>query len=636
LLNKRINAASITSLLVFALIISCQPQNNLITEPDTININEKASKTQVKGKAEFPDSAGLTIKASLNEVRSRSTVSIIYPANHPTSANQTVATGLTDNTGNFIINPDGAFAPSVNESFILEAEKRIGMAGQDKMTISTYIRWNGSGWNSITTPGISINSKTTAVVIIAGLNTVTITAADTINKIVNGTPQNINGTVTAQIVNDVAALVNSVLTNNYDPVHYIGKQSGNYLIVNPIPMPTPTPTPVGEFKVNLYTTSSQINPDIAMDSTGNFVVSWESNLQDGSNTGIYARMYNNTGTAQSADIKVNTFTTGLQSNPSVAMDSDGDFVITWQSNLQDGANYGGNYGIYAQRYNASGVPQGAEFLVNTYTTTQQTVPVVAMDSAGDFVIAWASNNQDSSSTGVYAQRFNNTGAPQGAEFKVNTFVANHQRFPSIAMDSSGNFIIAWTSTSQDAPGGYGIYAQRYNASGVPQGAEFPVNTYTTSHQRDSSIAMDSSGNFLISWHSYGQDGSGDGVYAQRYNNAGVAQGPEFKVNTYTTSDQKDASIAMDSNGNFVILWSSSGQDGSGDGVYAQRYNNAGVPQGPEFKVNPYTASSQRTPSVAMDSDGDFIGAWTSFYQEGFGNNSDGIFAQRYNASGNPR
>ena len=65
------------------------------------------------------------------------------------------------------------------------------------------------------------------------------------------------------------------------------------------------------------------------------------------------------------DTLVNTFTTSNQNNPAVAIDADGDFVVTWQSSDQDGD---GN-GIYAQRYNASGVAQGSEFLVNTFTTS---------------------------------------------------------------------------------------------------------------------------------------------------------------------------------------------------------------------------------------------------------------------------
>ncbi len=54
-----------------------------------------------------------------------------------------------------------------------------------------------------------------------------------------------------------------------------------------------------------------------------------------------------------------------------------------------------------------------------------------------------------------------------------------------------------------------------------------------------------------------------------------AGGGEFQVNTYTANDQADPSVGMDPSGNFVIAWHSLGQDGSGPGVYAQRYNGDG-------------------------------------------------------------
>ena len=97
------------------------------------------------------------------------------------------------------------------------------------------------------------------------------------------------------------------------------------------------------------------------------------------------------------DTLVNTFTTSNQNNPAVAIDADGDFVVTWQSSDQDGD---GN-GIYAQRYNASGVAQGSEFLVNTFTTSYQSNSAVAIDADGDFVVTWHSDGQDGDGFGVY-------------------------------------------------------------------------------------------------------------------------------------------------------------------------------------------------------------------------------------------
>ena len=83
--------------------------------------------------------------------------------------------------------------------------------------------------------------------------------------------------------------------------------------------------------------------------------------------------------------------------------------------------------------------------------------------------------------------------------------------------------------------------------------------------------MDAAGEFTVSWDSDAQDGSAQGVYAQQYDAAGVPMGGEFRVNTATANAQAGSGIAMDALGDFTIEWSSNLQDGSGYGVYAQRY-----------------------------------------------------------------
>src|SRR5438128_300 len=159
-----------------------------------------------------------------------------------------------------------------------------------------------------------------------------------------------------------------------------------------------------------------------------------------------------------------------------------------------------------------------------------------MNAAGDFVVAWESRYQDGSGDGVYAQRYGTGGVPQGPEFRVNTYTTGGQATPAVALDAAGDFVIAWTSTNQDA-GTFGVYAQRYTSAGVPQGPEFRVNTFTTGSQAYPSVAVGAAGDFVVAWQSQGQDGSDDGVYAQRYGATGSPQGGEFRVNTYTTRVQ---------------------------------------------------------------------------------------------------
>src|SRR4051812_15064940 len=124
---------------------------------------------------------------------------------------------------------------------------------------------------------------------------------------------------------------------------------------------------------------------------------------------------------------------------------------------------------------------GPEFLVNTVTMARQEFPRLAADADGDLVATWYSAGQDGDSYGVYAQRYSAAGSPLGGEFRVNSFTTGNQRLPAVAMDAAGDFVIAWQSTAQDGDF-YGVFAQRYTSAGMPLGGEFEVNTVTTGAQ----------------------------------------------------------------------------------------------------------------------------------------------------------
>jgi hypothetical protein len=165
--------------------------------------------------------------------------------------------------------------------------------------------------------------------------------------------------------------------------------------------------------------------------------------------------------------------------------------------------------------------------------------------------------------------------------------------PRVAMSPSGAFVTVWHNQDINASSDDGVYAQRYDAAGVRQGAEFRVNTYTQGNQQFPSVAMDGSGNFVVAWDSAGQDGSGEGSYAQRYNAAGVAQGSEFRLNSTTTGDQYGPLVVMAGAGNFVAVWE------TGTNLIAQRFDAAGAKVGGEFQINTLAGATATSPNIAM-------------------------------------
>jgi hypothetical protein len=381
--------------------------------------------------------------------------------------------------------------------------------------------------------------------------------------------------------------------------------------------------PVGpEFQINTYVPGDQQYPSIAADDDGDFVVVWRSTLQDGAALGVFGQRYNAIGAPLGPEFRVNSYTTDSETSPAIASDGSGDFVVVWHQSVgQDGSSAG----VFGQRYDGSGAPLGAEFQVNTFTTGPQYGPDVASDTAGNFVVVWTSA-QDGSGNGVMAQRYASSGAPLGPEFLVNTYTTGEQYGGHVSSDSAGNFVVVWASSGQDGSN-YGVFGQRFASTGAPIGPEFRVNSYTTSYQNRPFVASDSSGDFVVVWRSNLQDGSSLGVFGQRYASSGAPLGVEFRVNTYTTSAQFHPVVAADSAGNFVVAWHGYQQEsGSSLAVFAQRFDSSGTPSGPEFRVNTFTPGHQFAPSVAADSSGKFVIAWTSEQQDG---SARGVFGQRY-------
>lgn len=384
----------------------------------------------------------------------------------------------------------------------------------------------------------------------------------------------------------------------------------------------------GEFLVNTTTSGLQATwwetpRDVASDAQGDYVAVWGSYGQASPGAeGIYAQRFNAAGQKLGSEFLVNNNVADDAEWASVAMDPAGAFVIAWSQANVDGSGYG----VFAQRYNSSGTAVGSVFQVNTYTQNDQKDPTVVMDGNGDFLVAWSSFGQVlAGHSDVYGQLYHADGTTNGGEFLVNTDTSGSRFLPRAAMNSAGDFVVTWTSIAADGTT-YSIGAQRFNAAGAKQGSEFQVNTTATGNQYNSDVGIDDNGNFVVVWQSIGQDGDGSGVFGQRYAADGSKQGGEFQVNTYTTSNQSFPTVAMAPGGEFVVTWSSSGQDGDGFGVYGQQYTAAGAKDGGEFRINTTTALDQDYSSVAMDSIGDFVVVWTSTNQDG---SQLGVFGQRY-------
>lgn len=411
-----------------------------------------------------------------------------------------------------------------------------------------------------------------------------------------------------------------------------------------------TPAPeYSEFQVNTYTTGDQYyrSAVAAIGTAGNFVVVWTSYNQDDPtnyNSGIFGQRFSSNGSKIGSEFQVNTYTSASQENPHVAaLGTNGGFIVAWRSRLQSPTPQDGSQaGMFGQIYAADGSAQGGEFQINTYTTGYQEYGrILELTSGGDFVVVWNSGRffdgagtQDGSDGGIIGQRFDSAGSTIGSEFLVNEFtVGNQGEAAGAAVGTAGDFVVAWTDNPGDTSG-FGVKARRFDSVGAPKGGEFLVNTYTTGRQHRAEVAaVGTAGDFVVAWRSADQDGSGYGVFAQRFASDGSSQGGEFQVNTYTTGGQASgnsnlAVTPVGTTGDFVIAWDSP-QDGNNSGLFGQKFTSSGTPVGTEFQVNTYTTNSQNRPSMAaLGTAGDFVVTWTSWRQDGGVPGGYGIFGQR--------
>ncbi len=391
--------------------------------------------------------------------------------------------------------------------------------------------------------------------------------------------------------------------------------------------PQLAPVRADDVQVNTYTTGSQGDPAVAANPDGDLVVVWRSRGSFGTDTNyasIQGQRYAADGSAVGSEFQVNTYTTDNQFNPSVAMDLDGDFVVVWDSGSSDGPDTSGR-SIQGQRYAADGSPAGAEFQVNAYTPGIQRDPVVAMDAVGNFVVAWFSQTSAGSDLGysIQGQRFAADGSPMGAQFQVNTYTTNSQQFPAVAMAPEGDFIVVWTNgpffsnDAGDDPSSDSVRGRRFAADGTPLGDDFQVNSFTPNDQAEPAVAMAPGGDFVVVWQSVGSSGtdtSGWSVQGRRFAADGSPLGDDFQVNTYTSSTQNRARVALGAAGDFIVVWSSAGSSGTDTesfSIQSRRYAADGSPASDEIQVNCYTSSLQDRPSAVPDASGDFVIVWSS-------------------------
>lgn len=427
-----------------------------------------------------------------------------------------------------------------------------------------------------------------------------------------------------------------------------------------------------EFRVNTTTEGGHVHTGVFALTTGDYVVAWRSSessgwvyfiqrfradstriggpvpvpgspmiapLDDGGyvlawsavgssgDNDIFTRRYSATHTRIGPDRQANTVSAGNQSLIGLTALKGSGYVVGWTSAIQEGS--------FARQFSVDNLPVAGEQKIHTFVGGAQGASVIAAQEDGGFVAVWVSVGQDGSDKGVYTQRFRADGRRFGGERRVNTFTDGAQARPGVVALKDGGYVIVWNSVGQDGSGD-GIYGQRYRADNSRFGGEFRINSYTMGDQfRWDLIALPDSG-YLVVWSTAGQDSPARNIYAQRYDAANAPVGVERRVNTSTVGDKHIPLAFAAPDGGYWITWASNGQVATGiSALHAQRFATNDAPVGDEVQINERNSRSVGYNDVVVLADGSLFIAWVSFGQDWVDvfENSMGVYGRRLSADG---
>ena len=400
---------------------------------------------------------------------------------------------------------------------------------------------------------------------------------------------------------------------------------------NNIPMDGCTGGQISEFLVNTEVSSNQQAPDVSVLADGGYVIVWESEGQDGDGMGIFGQRYGPDGMEAGEEFQVNEDSYLNQEDAEVAGLDDGGFVVVWQSeefNLEND-DYAS---VFARLYDASGDAATDEFRVHDALTYWQRAPSISSLENGGFVVTWQHDGPGVPSYpdagGIYARLFSADATADELEFGVNTYVTNKQERPSVAR-ANGGFIVSWESLDQDVYG-YGVFVQRFASDGATVGSESRANEFVLGDQWVSRTCGLSDGRSVVLWQGTGSVGAQGDVYYSQFDDEGMAISKDWLANTVTAKIQRAGALSPLPDGGFVIAWESWGQGAVlGASIYMQRFDGKGSKSGLDFKANS-ESGDMRGPRLDTFQDGALIVAWDNLYDDGSGR---GVFAQRFASEG---
>lgn len=291
--------------------------------------------------------------------------------------------------------------------------------------------------------------------------------------------------------------------------------------------------------------------DIAMNNNGDSVAVFSAN------SNAYLQIFNRQGNPKfSGFIRLNNIDDLSYGSVAVDINDSGEAIVSWL-----GYKFGVT-NVYLRQLNVDGYWMSNQLIINNPTPYTADVGI---DSAGDFLVTWASSANNVRR--VYTQHYYSGGTNKRSRRTVFTSTSKVQGYPQVAVNrATGEHVISWTDLSVDNE--WYIYARKFNASGSGEGSAFKVSTTPSLWEPTQSIQYND--NIVwISWHTL--SGTSDDVFAASFFDNGIVRSAETQLNIYTTGQQREPAIGLLPNNELVVAWKSYLQDGDGWGLYQRRF-----------------------------------------------------------------
>jgi hypothetical protein len=154
-----------------------------------------------------------------------------------------------------------------------------------------------------------------------------------------------------------------------------------------------------------------------------------------------------------------------QIEATVALADDGRCLVAWTDAAGDFLTdptlpFEDIRGVRARLFRGDAGPLTESFAVNTFQTGEQHQPQLALRPDGSFLVAWTSSaGQDGSGAGIFLRTLGRGGEILGDEVRGNLGTRGQQFLPALALARTNFGVVAWTSQPRSSPG-QGVFARR--------------------------------------------------------------------------------------------------------------------------------------------------------------------------------